>query len=293
MVSLAHLKYFRDSALSGGIGAAAKLNRVSPSAVSQAIKSLESYFEVELLEHAKNRFILTPQGKSLLQHSHSVFSATETLEEEMKPDTGAPKGEVLFATQQSIAHYILPGFLREFKNAFPLVRPTLKIGTTDVVKTWLDNRTIEFGLSVDNFGEHDFFALPLYRGEYIFIESKTGKENKRHEKPFLLPGAYTKETKSFKSDYLKKFQKPPEIALEVKSWTIVKKLAEVGMGIGLVPDFVLTFDSYHGVKRVNFDLPKIEYSICAFYPHRKHRLSRPSRIFLEAFENYLKTLGGI
>lgn len=290
MLSLYHLKYFCDAATLGGIGPAAQRNRVSPSAVSQAIKSLEVHFDCELLEHAKNRFVLTPEGKALLENSQSVFSATEALEEHMRPSTGQPKGEVLFATQQSIANYILPGFLAEFRDEYPEVKPHLRIGTTDVVKTWLEQRTVEFGLNVDNFGEHDFFSMPIYTGKYVFVEAKDPKRRKRREQPFILPGAYTRETKSFKSDYLKKYKKSPEIALEVKSWTIVKKMAEVGMGIGLLPDFIFRFDSFNAVRLVKVDLPTIPYSICANYPNRKHKLSRQSQMFLESFKKYLEKI---
>jgi DNA-binding transcriptional LysR family regulator len=61
-ISLTHLLYFRDAANLGSVAAAARKNFVTPSAVSQAIKNLESTFSVKLLGHNKRTFVLTDEG---------------------------------------------------------------------------------------------------------------------------------------------------------------------------------------------------------------------------------------
>ena len=73
MFSNYHLKYFVDAATALSVSEAARVNRVSSSAISQAIRSLESHFEMSLLDHAKKRFILTPEGRHLLKGATNLL----------------------------------------------------------------------------------------------------------------------------------------------------------------------------------------------------------------------------
>ena len=290
MLSLVHLRYFRDAALLGGIGPAAKRNFVSPSAVSQAIKSLESYLDAELLEHAKNQFVLTAQGKVLLEKCHAVFASAETLEDEIKSTKGSMKGEVIFATQQSIAHYVLPGYITEMNAQYPEIKSNIRLATTDVVHHWVVDRTVDFGLSVDNFGEHDLMTVPMYTGSFIFVEGRHLPKKIDTHRGFVLPGEYTRESRVFKAGYQKKFQKAPNILLEIKSWGVIKKLAETGFGVGLIPDYLYKFDRNQTVREVSMDLPKISYSINAYYCKKRQKLSRQSQAFLSGLEAFMARL---
>ncbi len=286
MFSLIHLKYFHDAADLQSIGKAAAKNHVSPSAVSQAVRSLENFFEAELLEHARNRFTLTHQGKVLLWRSAKILEESQLIIDELKFKDKTPKGEVHLATQQSIAHHILSDFMQAFRKEYPEVQPVLKIGTTDLVKNWIENREVEFGLSVDNYGDHDFYAIPIYKGKYVFVTVPDAKKKKPTEYSFLLPGRYTRESQTFMANFKTEFGRDPDVVLEVKSWTVTKKFAEVGMGVGLIPDFLLTGSSRSSVKIIDIGLPEISYAIHALYPRRKNKLSRASQCFLDSLEKF-------
>ena len=290
MLSLVHLKYFRDAALLGSLGAAAKRNFVSPSAVSQAIKSLESHFDVELLEHAKNQFVLTAEGRLVLDHCHLVFTAAETLEDELNSAKGSLKGEVIFATQQSIAHYLLPGFITEMKTRYPEIRPNIRLATTDVAHQWIQDRTVDFAISVNNFGDTDLMCLALYHGSFVFVEGVNVPKKLGKHRGFILPGETTRESKTFKSNYQKVFGKPPNVLLEIKSWGVIKTLAETGFGVGLIPDYLIRFDQNPSVREVKIDLPTVSYSINAYYCKKRQKLSRQSQVFLAGLEDFVGRL---
>jgi DNA-binding transcriptional LysR family regulator len=290
MISLVHLKYFRDAALLGGIGPAAKRNFVSPSAVSQAIKSLESYLEAELLEHAKNQFFLTAQGKVLLEHCHSVFAAAENMQDEIKSSQGSTKGDVVFATQQSIAHFVMPDFIARMSTDYPDIKPKISLATTDIVHNWVMDRTIDFGISVDNFGEHNLMAIPLYRGSFVFIEGLELPKKQNKNRGFVLPGETTRESKAFKSNFEKQFKQAPNVLLEIGSWGVIKRLAETGFGVGLVPDYLVRFDRNKTVREVKMDLPQVTYEINAYYCRKRQKLTRQSQVFLEELESFMAQL---
>lgn len=290
MISLNHLKYFQDAAVLHSLTAAAKRNRVSTSAVSQAIKSLESYFNVELLQHSRNRFTLTPEGTALLERSYDLFAANQTLEDELKSDKNAAKGSVSFATQQSIAHHILPQFMAVMYKNYPDLQVHLKLATTDTVKTWLQTNEIEFGISVDNIEQHDFVSVPIYKGQFIFVESNRKKQDPKSRR-FITPGASTKEAMMFHKNYRAHFGVPPQIQMDVKSWGVVKRFAELGIGTGFIPDYLLQCETQStGLRTVDLGLPTIDYSINAFYYGKRAKLSKNCQLFLDSLETFMKEL---
>jgi LysR family carnitine catabolism transcriptional activator len=290
MLSLTHLKYFRDAAMLGGIAPAAQRNRISPSAVSQAIKNLEAHFDAALLSHSRNRFALTAEGKHLLERSHALFTATDRLEDEMKFAKDAYTGEIHFATQQSIAHHLLPQFMVELRQAFPELRPMIKLAPTDVVKRWIETREVEFGLSVDNIAHDSFLSLPIYRGRYVYVESTKAKSAAPEAKAYITPGEATREAITFRREFELKYGKPAHVVMEIKSWGVVKRFAELGMGVGLIPDYLLRFDRSVGLREIDPGLPEIPYEIRAFYCGKRNALSKNCRLFLEQLEVFVKRL---
>lgn len=286
MLSLTHLKYFRDAAMLGGIAAAAERNRISPSAVSQAIKNLESHFDATLLTHKRNHFALTPEGKTLLERSHALFSASEKLEDEMRFAKEAFSGELAFATQQSIAHHLLPQFLAQLQKQFPDLRPKIKLGPTDVVKRWIETREVEFGLSVDNIAHDNFLSMPIYGGRFVFVEATSAKPAPAEDKLYITPGETTREAIQFRRDFAEHFGKPAPVLMEIKSWGVVKRFAELGMGVGLVPCYLLRGGQMQGLREITLPLPEIRYEIRAFYCGKRNSLSKNCRLFLEQLEAY-------
>ena len=67
-MNIDHLKYFSDSVELGSLVKSAKMNNVSPGAISQAIKKLEDTFGQALLIHKKNFFEPTEKGLELYHH---------------------------------------------------------------------------------------------------------------------------------------------------------------------------------------------------------------------------------
>ena len=63
MFNLHHIQYFLDAAREGSITSASRKNRISASAVSQAIRQLELAFGTSLIEHGRNQFQLTEEER--------------------------------------------------------------------------------------------------------------------------------------------------------------------------------------------------------------------------------------
>lgn len=290
MLSLTHLRYFHDAAALGSIAAAAVRHRVSASAVSQAVRNLESHFDSQLLAHTRNRFELTDEGRELYDRSIKLLAGVDSLEDEMRFSKSAHSGTVVFATQQSIAHTMLPGFMARMQKDYPRLAPKLRLAPTDVVQRWITMREIEFGLSVDNVTHDSFMSMPIYEGEFVLVQST--RAGAVDGQGFITPGEHTRESTAFRREYEAVLGKPPQMLMEIRSWGVVKRFAEMGMGIGLIPDYLLRFEGSDGLKRVDLGLPRIPYSINAFHCRKRNSLSKNATLFLNELENFVKGLSG-
>jgi DNA-binding transcriptional LysR family regulator len=117
-------------------GAAQKLRRAQ-SAISHAIKALESAFDVELFERNTRKAQLTAAGRSLLPDARAVISRTEEMKNRASSiaRTGAPQVSVAIDAYFPRHHLIdcLRTLQAEFRNAVIDLRITTMQGGENLV----------------------------------------------------------------------------------------------------------------------------------------------------------------
>lgn len=122
----------------GGFSAAARLCRMTPSAVSKLIARLEGRLGARLVNRSTRRFQLTPEGCAFYERATGILSDMEDAER----NAGAgeqPVGRVRLNTSASYATHILATILPDFLERCPGV--TLDIVQTDAVIDLLSERT--------------------------------------------------------------------------------------------------------------------------------------------------------
>lgn len=109
-VDLNKMRVFAVVARAGGVGNAAKHLSVTPSAVSQALSSLELALGAELFERTARRLILTATGEELLQAYQRYEAELESTLERLQGEPGALRGLLRIGI-------FLGFFRREFTSA--------------------------------------------------------------------------------------------------------------------------------------------------------------------------------
>lgn len=274
-MNLYHLKYFFDSVQAGSLRQAAEINHVTPGAVSQAILRLEQHFNVALVHHRKNNFELTDSGKKLFSLCPQMLSAMHNLKTGMEDSKDAFRGKIHFATQQSIASIVLAPILADFAKKYPLVKTSFRLGRTINVKNLLDQRSIEFGITMDNIDYGDHSKIPLFNGEFVFIAAK---RLHRGEHEFLLTES-TSEVDELTKAYRQKHDRDIPVSMRVHSWSVIKQLALEGYGIGFVPDYVVGKEDRKFLVK-NLAFPSFKYTVSCIYP-KGHSLSLKSKALLD------------
>lgn len=110
------------------------------SSVTRAIKELETYLGVRLLQRTTRHISLTPDGSLYYDHCRRLLAEIETVESSFPGSAGRPRGKLRVDMTSSFARlFVLPA-IKEFQAAYPDVELTLTLGdrTIDLVQEGVD-----------------------------------------------------------------------------------------------------------------------------------------------------------
>ena len=235
--------------------------------------------------HQKNRFNLTDSGRVVFAKCQAIFESVDTLRVETKVAKKDFAGTISFATSHSIALTVLPHFLSALKKKYPLVTPKFRLGKTPLVKRWLEDREIDFAITVDNGALKSFEKIIIHSGQFIAIHTKKPDFDVKLA-GFIITESRP-ETEILKKAFSKHYGKVLPLAMEVDSWEIIKRLVHQGLGIGYIPQFVLGVEGFNNLSLYkNSHIPKIKYDLCVIQnPGRPS--SRLSSLFISELQKYL------
>jgi len=127
------LQLLRELAERGTIGAVADAVNVTPSAVSQQLKSLEKEAGYRLIAPAGRGVELTVAGRALAQTATEIAVAIEKAEGQWREFMEQPSGEVRVLTFQTAGEMLLPGLLDRMAEA-----PEVELVVSDVIGNVID-----------------------------------------------------------------------------------------------------------------------------------------------------------
>lgn len=110
------------------------------SSVTRAIKELETYLGVRLLQRTTRHISLTPDGSLYYDHCRRLLAEIETVESSFPGSAGRPRGKLRVDMTSSFARlFVLPA-IKTFQTAYPDVELTLTLGdrTIDLVQEGVD-----------------------------------------------------------------------------------------------------------------------------------------------------------
>jgi len=125
--------------------AAETLHMTQP-AVTFQVRQLEEYFNTRLFDRTHNRISLTEAGKRVYEFGGKIFEIYDEMENAVKELTGEVSGVLIVGASTTIAEYMLPALLGDFKNQFPDVNVRLKVSNTDGIVSMVENNIIDLGV---------------------------------------------------------------------------------------------------------------------------------------------------
>ncbi|HEY2574319.1 MAG TPA: LysR family transcriptional regulator, partial [Verrucomicrobiaceae bacterium] len=120
-MQLLTLKVFCDLVELGSFSAAGERNRITQSAVSQQIRTLEDNFGVTFFERANKKFSVTPEGRIFEQAAREIMALLDHIPARLREASDVVSGGLKVSTVYSIGLHDLPSRLRGFRAEHPEV----------------------------------------------------------------------------------------------------------------------------------------------------------------------------
>ena len=213
-------------------------------AVTFQIKQLEEQFNARLFERSHGKIALTPAGQMVMSYAERILGLSEEMETRVADLTGAMGGPLLLGASLTIAEYILPRILGEFKAQHPQVQAHMTVGNSELIEMRVADHTLDLGLIETPSHLPGLRTEVCCEDELVVICSPDHKFAKmRSVKPREILGEpyISRETGSgtreFADQYLRRCNVMPEdlnIVMELGSLEAIKGVVETGLGVSIV-----------------------------------------------------------
>ena len=125
--------------------AAETLHMTQP-AVTFQVRQLEDHFNTRLFDRTHNRVSLTEAGRKTYEYAERIFELYAEMEDAVKELTGDVSGALTLGASTTVAEYMLPGLLKDFKQRYPDVNLRLRVSNSEGIVSMVENSMIDLGV---------------------------------------------------------------------------------------------------------------------------------------------------
>lgn len=139
------LQAFHAVAKHGSFTKAADALCMTQPAVTFQIRQLEEQFNARLFDRANGRIALTPAGAVALEYAGRILALSAEMNARLKEVSGQEVGPLLIGASTTIAEFLLPKILGEFKARHPGIVPQLSVANSEAVQARVAERNLDLG----------------------------------------------------------------------------------------------------------------------------------------------------
>jgi len=148
-LDLKQLRYFVEVAKTGSVSGAARACGMSQPGMSLRMGELESRLGEQLLRRGSKGVALTEAGKVLLHHAEKILGEEAHLRRQFEAREDLQKGHVAFGIIPTLAPYLLPLMLADFRSDYPGVEIEVMENQTNKLIELISEGHLEFAILSD------------------------------------------------------------------------------------------------------------------------------------------------
>jgi DNA-binding transcriptional LysR family regulator len=281
------LRVFHAVANAGSFTRAAEILRQSQSAVSRQVIALEQDLDVPVFHRHARGLILTEQGELLYRTVHDIMIKLDATRLRLSEAREKPAGELRITTTFGIGTNWLVSRLGPFVDLFPDIK--LKLILTDD-ELDLGMREADVALRLRAPQQIDLIRRRLFivhthlyaSADYLKIhgEPTLPEDLDRHRLlGFSATGSTFLDDLNALLDMGRNDNNPREAVMSVNNITALKRAVESGIGIGVLPDYLVDADSLIQLMP-QVSMPELECYVV--YPEEMKNVAR-----VQAFRDFL------
>jgi DNA-binding transcriptional LysR family regulator len=224
--------------------AAEELHMTQP-AVTFQVRQLEEYFNTRLFDRTHNKVSLTPAGERVAEFAERIFDLYDEMENRVRDLTGEISGALTIGASTTIAEYMLPALLGEFKNRYPDINLRLKVSNSEGIVSMVEQNVIDLGVVESPVNNKNLIVEVCHHDQLVVVAAPDHELVKRGGKvsasdivrhPFVSreEGSGTRDVIMH---YLLEHKVTPSdmtFSLELGSPEAIKGAVEAGMGITIL-----------------------------------------------------------
>ena len=223
--------------------AAEELHMTQP-AVTFQVRQLEEQFNTRLFDRTHNRISLTEAGKRVHECAERIFELYAEMDNSVRELTGDISGVLILGASTTIAEYMLPALLGDFKAKYPDITIRLKVANTDGIVSQVENNAIDLGVVEAPVNNKNLVVEECRTDHMVLIvppAHELAKEDvvpiqRVADYPFICreEGSGTREVMIESMQDAGVSPADLNIAMELSSLEAIKGAVEAGMGVSIL-----------------------------------------------------------
>ena len=282
---LHQLRAFCHAARWESITEAARHLGISQPAVSRHVRELTHELEAVLFEQSGRHLTLTPAGERFHRLARPLVEAMDRLPDDfLKEIDDLISGEVRVAVGPNVVDFVLPPFLKRFRDDYPGIQVHCRTALTQEGLGLLSANEVDLVFGVGEARSEAFLYRPVRSYDLVFItpEDHPLAENESldfweaENWPAVVPptGSYNRQVGEALA---RSFGTTINAAVEADGWGVIKELVAAGLGISLLPSVCVDPRDRLRVLPTEPSLPSGSYG---FFTHRGRPLAPPAERFI-------------
>lgn len=235
---------------------AANASHIALAAASRRVTQLEDQYGVKLLYRTARGVELTPAGHALLGHARSLMSQVDTMRADLSEYTKQGKGLVRMQANASALAQYLPEDLASFAAMHPEVKISLGEERSGAITDALRSGATDIGIVMEGADTEGLQVLD-YRADTLAVV--VPRRHPLRGKPVafetLLDHDFVGLDSSTVISQILAAQaaaagRPLRLRVQVKSFDVVARLVQAGLGIGVLPEAAIRGFASMGLRSV-------------------------------------------
>jgi DNA-binding transcriptional LysR family regulator len=297
-VEISQLEVFLAVAREGGFSRAAEKLYRTQSAVSQAIRKLESELGEPLFDRSTRDGIMTDAGHVLQEYAERLLNLRENAREALAELRELQKGKLVVGANEFTALYLLR-VLAEFRRLHPAIRIVVQRSLGSQIPDDVRRHNCEFGVLTYDPQDPELASVVVYSDELIFVVPPQHPLARESQVSIRQLGAESFVAHIVSSPYREKviqaFEKhktPLHMGVELPTLQAIKRFVAMGNGVAFLPEISVEDEIARGeLVRIPVQELRVHRKLRLIY-RKSAALSHAGRAFLKIVESVAETQGG-
>lgn len=250
MLDLHKLEVFQAVVETGSFSLAAERLFLTQAAVSQHIKELEASLGTVLFMRGRRGVTPTASGQILTDYTRRILDLVTEAAVAVTDVAHLKRGEIRLGATPGIGSYVLPGWMQNFRSAYPQLTLSLTTGVTNGIVELLQQDRLDLAFIEGELDEMPWLGYVALQEVQQFVVVARGHPMCTLDAVSLEALCTQKfvmrtkdsQTRRWLEGQLAKYGVVPEIVAEFDSPEALKQAVVAGMGITILPEYTLQLE---------------------------------------------------